>query len=114
MPNEPQLDLVFKALSDSTRRKILIQLGNKGLAVGELSEQFDISKPAVTKHLNVLENAGLLRRVVKGKQRICFAEPDMLKDAEQWLEFYLQFWNDRLDGLKDFLESDSDTEHRHK
>jgi DNA-binding transcriptional ArsR family regulator len=85
-------DRAFHALADPTRRRILEQLG-----------QFTISQPAVTKHLNVLEAAGLISRRKAGRQRICKAEPAGLLSAAQWMATWSAYWNDRLDGLEDFL-----------
>jgi len=98
------LDRVFQALSDSTRRGILQQIREQDLAVNDIAAQFSISLPAVSKHLGVLERAGLVRRIKHGRQRICHAEPRMLDDALAWLEFYQQFWDHRLDTLKQVVE----------
>lgn len=96
-------DRAFHALADPTRRKILEQLGRSDHTVMELVEQFTISQPAVTKHLNVLEDAGLISRRKTGRQRICRAEPAGLASAAEWMAAWSQYWNERLDGLESFL-----------
>jgi DNA-binding transcriptional ArsR family regulator len=93
----------FHALADPTRRRILEQLGRNEHTVMELVDQFTISQPAITKHLNVLEEAGLISRRKAGRQRICRAEPDGLTGAAEWIATWSGFWNNRLDGLEDFL-----------
>jgi DNA-binding transcriptional ArsR family regulator len=96
-------DRAFHALADPTRRKILEQLGRNDQTVMELVEQFTISQPAITKHLNVLEEAGLISRRKTGRQRICRAEPAGLTSAAEWMAGWSQYWNERLDGLESFL-----------
>ena len=104
---EQELNALFQALSDSTRRAILMQVRNKDLSVNEIASQFDISLPAVSKHLNTLESAGLIVRRKQGRHRICHAEPQMLHNAIEWLEYYQSFWEDKLEHLKQFVEKDS-------
>ena len=96
-------DRAFHALSDPTRRKILEQLGRNEHTVMELVDQFTISQPAITKHLNVLEDAGLISRRKTGRQRICRAEPAGLTGAAEWIAGWTAYWNSRLDGLESFL-----------
>ena len=102
-----KLDRLFHALSDTTRRGILMRVRESDKTVNEIAAQFDISLPAVSKHLSVLEEAGLLSRHKQGRKRICHVEPQQLQNAADWLEFYQSFWNDRLDNLKDFIEKES-------
>ena len=97
------LDAVFGALADPTRRAILARLSTGVRSVGELAEPFAMSQPAISKHLKVLEKAGL---VVRGKDaqwrpRSLQAEP--LKEANAWLEQYRRIWEERLDRLEDYL-----------
>jgi DNA-binding transcriptional ArsR family regulator len=100
------LDTVFGALADPTRRGILALLRERdNLAVGELAAPFSISAPAVTKHLKVLEAAGLLGRDRDGRIIRCRLQPEPMKAAMQWLERYEVFWNQRLDALSDYLEA---------
>ena len=102
-----ELDRLFHALSDTTRRGILLRVRESDKTVNEIAAQFDISLPAVSKHLSVLEEAGLLSRRKQGRKRICHVEPRQLQNASEWLRFYQSFWNDRLDNLKDFIEKES-------
>ncbi len=104
LSNEQQLDKVFRALSDSTRRRILMQIRDHDHTVNDIASEFEISLPAVSKHLKVLENAGLISRIKEGRKRLCHVEPKMLDGALAWLEFYQSFWNQRLDSLKELLE----------
>ena len=97
------LDAVFGALADPTRRAILARLANGDATVGELAAPFDISLPAISKHLGVLEEAGLLTRTREGRARRCHLEPAALAQANGWLEQYRAFWDDALDRLADFL-----------
>ena len=102
---EPQLDRLFHALADRTRRQILMRIREQDETVNSIAADFEISLPAVSKHLKVLEQAGLLSRRKEGQKRFCHAEPDMMNDALAWLEFYQSFWNARLNNLKSQLES---------
>lgn len=96
-------DRAFHALADPTRRKILEQLSKDERTVMDLVDQFTISQPAVTKHLNVLEEAGLISRRKAGRLRICRAEPAGLASAAEWMATWGASWNTRLDGLEKFL-----------
>lgn len=98
------LDRVFHALSDPTRRAILQRLASRPRTVGELSEPFDISLNAVSKHLKALERAGLISREVRGREHHCMLNPAALASAYDWLAFYERFWNERLDLLADLVE----------
>lgn len=104
------LDLVFQALTDATRRAMLRSLTEGERNIGELAAPFDMSLAAASKHVKVLERAGLVRRVVRGRTHICQLEPGPLAAADAWLRFYEQFWANRLDALdallkaEDFLE----------
>ena len=102
--NEQQLDRVFQALSDTTRRNILLRIREQDQTVNAIAGEYEMSLPAVSKHLKVLENAGLISRIKQGRKRLCHVEPKMLDDALAWLEFYQSFWNERLDNLKELLE----------
>jgi DNA-binding transcriptional ArsR family regulator len=106
-PN-PQLDQVFFALSDPTRRAIVDRLAAGPSTVGELAKPFAISAPAVTKHMKVLERSGLVSRRVDGRQHHCKLNPQVLGAAQDWLEFYREFWEKRLDKLEDLLTRSDD------
>jgi DNA-binding transcriptional ArsR family regulator len=99
------LSLVFSALADPTRRAILARLSNGEAPVKELAEPFALSGPAVTKHLKVLERAGLISRSRDGQQRPCRLEPRGLEPAADWIEPYRVMWEERLDRLGEHLKS---------
>jgi DNA-binding transcriptional ArsR family regulator len=104
--NDDTLDAVFSALADPTRRAILARLcARDGAPVGEIAALFPISGPAVTKHLDVLEQAGLIERAKQGRNVSCRTRPDAVKEALQWLERYQAFWSERLDALVRHLET---------
>lgn len=104
--NDPdrQLDLIFHALSDSTRRQILGQLRESPQPVTQLASNYDMSLNAVSKHIKVLEGAGLIQRTVKGRVHLCTADASKLKAAENWISTYREFWNQRLDALEEFVK----------
>jgi DNA-binding transcriptional ArsR family regulator len=104
------LSATFSALADPTRRAILARLAEGEASVGELAEPFDISLPAISRHLKVLEGAGLIAREREAQWRRCRLEPTGLKAAADWVEHYRQFWEERLDALADFLEREAKTE----
>jgi len=99
-----QLDIIFSALSDATRRAMLLRLCEGEMSVMELAKPFDISKPAITKHLKVLEKAGLLRRQVIGRVHRCRLVPQPLHEVAEWIDFYEKFWNSKLDALDTYLK----------
>src|ERR1700744_5830910 len=98
MSSDP-LSLTFAALADPTRRAILARLALGETSVTELAEPFDMSLPAVSKHLKVLERAGLIARGREAQWRPCRIEPRALKDVDDWLETYRRMWEARLDRL---------------
>lgn len=108
---EAQLDHVFSALADPTRRAILQRLGGKEMSVAELAAPFDISKPAISKHLKVLQRAGLLGKRVDGRLHHCRLQPQPLETASEWMRFYRRFWNQKLDQLDQFLQTDAPATH---
>lgn len=101
---ESELDNVFHALSDSTRRAILARLANGDAVVTELAEPFAMSLPAISKHLTVLEKAGLLQRHKDGRIRRCELNAGPLETASDWIDFYKQFWSAQLNSLAAYLE----------
>lgn len=103
--SEPRLDRLFSALSDATRRAMLMRLSEREMSVMELAEPFAMSKPAITKHLKVLEKAGLLRRQIVGRTHRCRLAPQPLGEVAQWIAFYEKFWNTKLDALDDYLNA---------
>ena len=101
-----QLDRVFFALSDGTRRGILARLAQGSTTIGELSAPFEISKPAISKHMKILETAGLIQRRISGRQHQCTLTTAGLKTAEEWLNFHRKFWESRFDALTDLLQQE--------
>ena len=102
MPTD-RLSATFAALSDPTRRAILARLALGESSVSELARPFDISGPAISRHLKVLERAGLIARGREAQWRPCRIEPDALKGVDDWLESYRRFWEERFDRLDDSL-----------
>jgi DNA-binding transcriptional ArsR family regulator len=98
------LDRLFGALANSTRRAILDRLTRAEQSVLELAAMFEMSQPAVTKHLNVLERAGLINRRKQGRYRFCTLEPDTLEDASGWIERTRRYWEESFDALDIYLE----------
>jgi DNA-binding transcriptional ArsR family regulator len=98
-----RLDNVFHALTDATRRQMLRSLAARERTVSELAEPFDMSLAAASKHVKVLERAGLVRRTVQGRTHYCRLDPKPLASAQEWLSFYERFWNERVDALEALL-----------
>jgi DNA-binding transcriptional ArsR family regulator len=103
--SQPPLNAVFSALADPTRRLILEHLARGDASVMELADPHDMSLPAVSKHLRVLEDAGLIRREREGRVHHIYLNSKPMKDAAAWLERYRAFWEGRFDALEKFLES---------
>src|SRR5215467_4320207 len=99
-----QLDLTFGALADPTRRAILARLALGDASVGDLAEPFRVSRPAISKHLRVLERAGLVRREREGRMSRCELDAAAMVDAAEWIERYRAFWTNRLGDLKRYVE----------
>lgn len=104
--DSPRLDIVFRALSDATRRGMLARLALGEKTIGELAEPFAMSFAGASKHVKVLEEAGLIRREVRGRTHVCTLEPGPLASADQWLRHYERFWTSRLDTLERLLRED--------
>ena len=102
-----QLDTVFHALGDATRRTMLRELAGGERTVSQLAEPFSISLAAASKHIKALENAGLIRREVRGRTHLCRLAPGPLASAHSWLSFYERFWIERLDTLERLLREDA-------
>ena len=99
------LDQVFFALSDGTRRAILARLTEGSTTIGELAKPFEMSSPAISKHMKILEKAGLIERRITGSQHHCTLSTGTLKTAEDWINFHRTFWESRLDALDDLLRN---------
>jgi DNA-binding transcriptional ArsR family regulator len=113
-PDAP-LDSTFAALSDATRRGILARLARQGeISVSELAAPYKMSLPAISKHLRVLEHAGLVARQKDGRVRRCRLRAEPMKDAAAWIEHYRQFWETQLDSLARYLEDSGGEDARSK
>ncbi|HEX8098588.1 MAG TPA: metalloregulator ArsR/SmtB family transcription factor [Actinomycetota bacterium] len=99
-----RLDRTFAALADPTRRAILARLAHGEASVGELARPFDMTLPAISKHLKVLEHAGLIARGRQRQWRPARLEAKPLKDAAEWMEQYRQFWEESYDRLEEYLQ----------
>lgn len=101
---EVNLDRVFHALSDTTRRSIVARLAEVDGTVSALAEPFDMSLNAVSKHLKVLEGAQLIEREIIGRTSVCSLKTQVLRDAMIWIDQYAAFWGDTLDGLEQHMD----------
>ena len=107
--SEPlELSTVFHALGDGTRRRMLTELARGERTVSQLAEPFAMSLAAASKHIKVLENAGLIRREIRWRTHVCRLEPGPLARAHEWLGHYERFWTDRLDALERLLREEDD------
>ncbi len=101
-----KVDRIFHALSNHTRRGMVRQLSRGECSVGDLAAPAEMSFAAASKHVKVLEQAGMVNRRVEGRQHLCSLRPEPLKEASEWLDFYEKFWADNLDRLARVLEED--------
>jgi DNA-binding transcriptional ArsR family regulator len=99
----PDLDSVFSALSDATRRSILRALTEHPATINEIAQPFPVSLNAISKHVMVLERAGLVRREIKGREHYCYIMPGRLREANDWLEQYRDFWDQRMNALEAYV-----------
>ncbi|MDQ6770589.1 MAG: metalloregulator ArsR/SmtB family transcription factor [Gemmatimonadota bacterium] len=104
-----QLDQTFGALADPTRRAILARLARGDATVGDLAHPFRVSRPAISKHLRVLERAGLVRREREGRISRCELDATAMRGAADWIDRYRAFWIGRLGELKKYVEQSSPT-----
>jgi len=100
---------LFKAIADPTRRDIFhaLVITSSALSISQISNQFDMSRQGVTKHIKILNGAGLVSIEEQGRNRFCFADPKPLKDINKWMKFYEQFWDTSLDNLDNYLNTKS-------
>jgi DNA-binding transcriptional ArsR family regulator len=103
MNMEDELSLTFAALADPTRRAILARLAQGEATVNELAAPFNLSLPGVSKHLKVLQHAGLISQGRRAQWRPCRLEPERLKEAADWIDTYRHIWEERFDRLDDYL-----------
>lgn len=99
---------VFHAIADPTRREIIDLLAARALPVNKVAEQFDISRPAVSKHIKILNECGLVVIRSEGRKRFCRADPSKLKEVLEWTVKYRKFWSGRLDALEAALAEDDE------
>lgn len=100
-----QVDHVFHALANSTRRRIMAQLCQQDMLVTEIAAHHEMSLPGVSKHLQVLSQAGLITQIKQGRERYCRAQPEQLVMVSGLVKYYTQFWNKQLDQLESFLKN---------
>lgn len=101
-----RLDAVFHALSDPTRRAMLGQLAERELSIGELATPYSMSLAGASKHVRVLERAGLVTRMIRGRTHLCRLQAQRLAEADAWLKRYQRFWSERLDALDALLREE--------
>ncbi|MEN7551076.1 metalloregulator ArsR/SmtB family transcription factor [Rapidithrix thailandica] len=101
---------VFQAIADPTRREIMGLLVHNTLTLNGIVEHFEVSRPAISKHIKILEECGLVMIEQQGRERYCTAKPQKLKEVFDWIDQYKVFWNQKLDALDDFLMNDTPTD----
>ena len=109
-----KLSQTFAALASSTRRAILARLAEGEATVNELAEPFDMSLPAISKHIKVLERAGLIIQGQKAQYRPCTLDAAPLKEISSWTEQYRHIWEDRFDRMDEYIKQINDTENKHE
>jgi DNA-binding transcriptional ArsR family regulator len=107
---DAELNKAFAALADPTRRAILARLARGDIGVLEVAQPFPMSQPAITKHLNVLERAGLISRHRDSRRRLCRIEAQRLKELSDWIGSYREFWEESFDRLDEYLDTLQDKE----
>jgi DNA-binding transcriptional ArsR family regulator len=95
---------VFQAIADPTRRAIINMIAHKSLNLNSVAEQFDVSRPAISKHIKILTECGLIVIKQQGRERFCEAKLEQLNEVSHWVEQYKQFWNAKLDSLEMYLD----------
>jgi DNA-binding transcriptional ArsR family regulator len=97
---------VFQAIADPTRREILNMIAYQSLNLNAVAENFTVSRPAISKHIKILTECGLIVVVQQGRERFCKAQMGKLNEVSQWVEQYREFWTKKLDALGEFLENE--------
>jgi DNA-binding transcriptional ArsR family regulator len=100
---------VFQAIADPTRRDIIQLLSRQTLNLNAVAGHFEISRPAISKHIKILTECGIVTIRQEGRERYCRADPKKLEEVDKWLDHYRKFWNRKLDALGDYLEKDGGT-----
>lgn len=111
---DSRLDAVFSALADPSRRAILLRLAQGEATVSQLAAPFDISQPAISKHLKVLEKSGLIKRGQNRQSRPAYLQADVLEDAMEWISYFKKFWGGSFEQLDDLLATLNTTNKEHK
>jgi len=106
MSKKKAINKVFKAIADPTRREIfhVLMVASAAMSLTQISQQFDISRQGVTKHVRLLEEAGLVKTVSQGRERFCEANATPLDEIKNWLAVYDKFWNDKIKALDTYLK----------
>jgi DNA-binding transcriptional ArsR family regulator len=102
------MQTVFRAISDPTRRQILGLLADQAMTIGEVTGHFDMTRPAIAKHLHILEEGDLIRVEVRGRERLNHLNPEPLKNVADWIAIFDRFWDEKLENLKNTLEQNDD------
>ena len=105
---------VFQAIADPTRRAIINMIANQPMNLNAVAEQFDVSRPAISKHIKILTQCGLITINQQGRERYCEAKLQKLNEVSEWVEQYRIFWNKKLDALENFLEQDIIADNKNK
>jgi DNA-binding transcriptional ArsR family regulator len=105
---------VFQAIADPTRREIIHLVARQSLTQNAVADHFDISRPAVAKHIKILTECGLIVVKQQGRERYCEVQLGQLKEVSAWIEQYREFWSGKLDALEKFLEKDKQTPKKNK
>lgn len=95
---------VFQAIADPTRREIIAMLAGKKLNMNSVADHFTVSRPAISKHVKILEACGLVEVEKDGRERLCRSRPEKLQEVADWVKQYRRFWETRLDALEDYLD----------
>lgn len=103
-----QEQMVFRAIADPTRRSIMAMLAEGERSLSEISAEYEMTRPAVTKHLKILEQGGLIRVRASGRERLHRLQPETLKTVADWVNFFSQFWDEKLANLKQAVEMDDE------
>jgi DNA-binding transcriptional ArsR family regulator len=106
---QDKITKLFKAIADPTRRDIFhaLVIATSALSITQISNQFEMTRQGVTKHIKTLESVGLVYIQIDGRERFCNANPKELQEVNKWLKFYEQFWDDKLGSLGDYLDKKS-------
>jgi DNA-binding transcriptional ArsR family regulator len=105
---------VFQAIADPTRRKIINMIARQSLNLNSVAEKFDVSRPAISKHIKILTECGLITIKQQGRERYCEAKLQKLNEVSEWIEQYRVFWTKKLDALENFLAKETSSANRSK